>query len=142
MLVRCQLLWLVAIPLLVTGCSDNGMGLVPVSGKVTFAGNPPPAGGTISFNPITVQEGLPRRPGTAKFEADGAFAVTSFKPGDGLVPGTYHPRIQCWKGQPNSNDPSSFDRLNYVPKDFEPKPIVVEAGAGAVEVTIDVPRLN
>jgi hypothetical protein len=126
----------------VAGCADNGLGLVPVNGKVTFAGQPPPKGGTITFNPITVQEGLPRRPGTAQFTADGSFTVTSFKKGDGLVPGTYHPRVACWKAPPDSNDPSSFERLNYVPADFQPEPIVVEAGADSVDVTIDVPRLN
>jgi hypothetical protein len=127
---------------IVSGCSDNGLGLVPVSGKVTFVGQPPPKGGTITFNPITVQEGLPRRPGTAQFEQDGSFTVTSFKKGDGLVPGTYHPRVACWKAPPDSNDPSSFDRFNYVPKDFQPEPIVVEADADSVDVTINVPRLN
>jgi hypothetical protein len=126
----------------IVGCSDNGLGLVPVSGKVTFAGQPPPKGGTITFNPITVQEGLPRRPGTAQFAQDGTFTVTSFKKGDGLVPGTYHPRVACWKAPPDSNDPSSFDRLNYVPKDFQPDPIVVAADADEVDVIIDVPRLN
>jgi hypothetical protein len=68
--------------------------------------------------------------------------VTSFKKGDGLIPGTYHPRVACWKAPPDSNDPSSFDRLNYVPKDFQPVPIEVAADAGEVDVVIDVPRLN
>jgi hypothetical protein len=136
------LLLLLTLLIGIPGCSDNALGLVPVSGKVTFAGQPPPKGGTITFNPITVQEGLPRRPGTAQFDQDGTFTVTSFKKGDGLVPGTYHPRVACWKAPPDSNDPSSFERLNYVPKDFEPEPILVEAGADSVDVTINVPRKN
>ena len=73
---------------------------------------------------------------------EGAFTVTSYEEGDGLVPGTYHPRIQCWKGTPSSSDPGSYERLNYVPANFEPEPIVVEVGSDALEVTIDVPRKN
>ena len=142
MLMRWLILIWIGLPLIVAGCSENGLGLVSVRGKVTFAGGPPPKGGSITFNPVTVEEGMPRRPGTAQFDESGAFAVTSFKKGDGLVPGTYHPRISCWKAPPDSNDPSSFDRLNYVPKNFVPQPIVVERGTGEVEVTIDVPELN
>jgi hypothetical protein len=126
----------------IAGCNGDDKGLVPVSGKVTFAGGPPPANGTITFNPIEVAEGRPRRPGRAQFDKEGAFTVTSYEEGDGLVPGTYHPRIQCWNGTPSSSDPGSYERLNYVPANFEPKPIVVDAESGAVEVTIDVPRKN
>jgi hypothetical protein len=117
--------------------------MVPVSGKVTFQGAPPPVAGTISFVPISVQEGLPHRPGTAQFSTDGTFRVTSFKPNDGLLPGKYGARIDCWKGNPaTSSDPNAFEKLNYVPKDFAPPPVVVDAKSGGVEVAIDVPKMN
>jgi len=122
------------------GCGNNGLPLVPVSGKVTFAGAKPPAAGTVTFTPINVQQGLPHRPGSAHFDEQGDFQVTSFKEKDGLIPGTYYARVTCWKGKPSSSDPSSFERLNYVPKDFQAAPVVVDKKAGSVEVAIDVPR--
>jgi hypothetical protein len=124
----------------IAGCSDSGLPVVPVSGTITFAGSPPPKSGTVTFTPISVDAGLPNRPGNAVFDTDGRFQVTSFKENDGLIPGTYHARVSCWMGTPNSSDPSSFDRLNYVPLGFEPSPIVVNADADDVKVTIDVPK--
>jgi hypothetical protein len=126
----------------VSGCGDSAVRTIPVSGKVTFVGGPPPKNGTIIFTPIKVDEGLPSRPGRAQFDKDGAFTATSFQQGDGLLPGTYHANISCWKGNPDSNDPSSFERLNYVPKDFRPEPITVAADADQVNVEINVPELN
>jgi hypothetical protein len=111
-----------------------------VNGTITFQGAPPPAIGRISFVPISVTEGLPRRPGSAAFGTDGTFQVTSFTKDDGLVPGTYSARIECWKGNPaTSGEPNAFEKLNYVPKDFAPPPVVVDAKSGHVDVTIDVP---
>ena len=133
-------LLIVGLVVIASGCGEKGLGLVPVSGKVTFAGGAPPAEGVITFTPIKVQEGLPSRPGTGAFDKQGDFQVASFKPGDGLLPGTYYPKVTCWMGKPNSSDPSSFERLNYVPKDFEAPPVVVDASKGKVEIAIDVPK--
>jgi hypothetical protein len=124
----------------VAGCSDNGLPLVPVTGTVTFSGGPPPKAGTVTFTPVAIEPGLPNRPGNAAFDTDGRFQVTSFKKNDGLIPGTYHAIVSCWQGTPSSSDPSSFERLNYVPAAFSPDPVVVSADVGSVEVTIDVPK--
>jgi hypothetical protein len=139
---RLVLLLLVLAVSAETGCGDSGVRTVPVNGKVTFVGGPPPTGGTIIFSPTTVAEGVPNRPGRAQFDKQGSFTVTSFQKDDGLLPGTYHPNISCWKGNPDSNDPSSFERLNYVPKDFKPEPVTVSADADEVNVVINVPELN
>lgn len=125
---------------LATGCEKSGTQTVPVHGKLTFAGGPPPAAGAITFIPLKVQDGMPRRPGSAHFNEQGDFKVTSFKENDGLVPGTYTVRIECWMGNPNSDDPSSFERLNYVPSGFQPPDIQVDPNAGSVEVKLDVPK--
>jgi hypothetical protein len=122
------------------GCSDNGIPVIPVNGKITFAGGPPPKPGSITFTPISVAEGLPNRPATAMFNVDGAFQVTSFKENDGLIPGTYHARVDCWKQQPTLNNPITFETYNDVPKDFMPPPIAIGADADVVEVVIDVPK--
>jgi hypothetical protein len=122
------------------GCDDSGLPTVPVRGKVTFAGGPPPKPGSVAFAPITVAEGLPHRPGTANFGTDGEFQVTSFHENDGLIPGTYQASVDCWLKNPNPSEPSSFERFNAVPKGFQPPPITVDADAGVVEVAIDVPK--
>jgi hypothetical protein len=115
--------------------------MVPVRGKVTFQGSAPPARGTVIFVPITVQEGLPRRPGSAEFGTDGVFRVTSFRQNDGLLPGIYSAKVTCWKGNPyTSGDPTAFDKFSYVPKDFNPQPVEVDSKLGKVEVAIDVPK--
>jgi hypothetical protein len=124
----------------VAGCGGKGLPVVPVKGKVTFAGGPPPAAGTISFTPVRIAEGLPNRPGRATFDKEGNFSVTSFSQNDGLLPGTYHASVSCWMGTPSSGDPSSFERLNYVPKSFVAPPVEVDREAGSVEIAIDVPK--
>ena len=129
-----------ALSTVVAGCGDSGLPVVPVSGKITFAGGPPPKAGTVTFVPIAVDAGMPNRPGNAVFDQQGDFQVTSFKENDGLVPGTYHARVSCWSGTPSSSDPGSFERLNYVPADFQPEPVIVQADADNVEVAIDVPK--
>jgi hypothetical protein len=113
---------------------------VPVSGRITFSGADCPAEGTIVFSPVAVEKGLPRRPGTAQFRQDGVFTVTSFRQGDGLIPGRYRPIISCWKGEPRNDDPSSFERLNYVPTNFKADEIIVSRSDTTVEVKVDVPK--
>jgi hypothetical protein len=125
---------------LVAGCGDGGLPVVPVNGKVTFAGGPPPKPGTITFTPIRPAEGMPSRPATANFDANGNFHVTSFKEHDGLVPGTYHACIDCWMRPPTLTNPITFETYNYVPKNFEPPPIAVDPDANVIEVVIDVPK--
>ena len=107
---------------------------VPVQGQVTFAGGPCPAPGTVFFGPLEVADGLPRRPGRGRFDTDGKFTVQSFAPGDGLVPGRYRIRLQCWKVAPS---PSSVG-VSYLPPGYQAPELVVEPN-GPVEVRYDVP---
>lgn len=126
--------------LLIGGCGSDRPITVPVSGHITFGGGACPAEGTIVFSPIAVEKGLPRRPGTARFQPDGAFTVTSFHEGDGLIPGHYRPIVSCWKGEPRNEDPSSFERLNNVPSNYKPEEVVVAPSDNAVVVKLDVPK--
>jgi hypothetical protein len=128
------------LTIIVGGCSGKHSMTVPVSGHITFAGGACPAEGTIVFSPVAVEKGLPRRPGMAKFQQDGAFTVTSFREGDGLIPGHYRPIVSCWKGEPRNDDPSSFERLNYVPSNYKAAEVVVAPTGNAVVVTLDVPK--
>jgi hypothetical protein len=121
------------------GCSGEGLPTVPVSGLITFGGSAPPAKGSIAFSPISVEQGMPRRPGTAEFDVDGRFAATSFREGDGLLPGRYRAIVSCWTGEPSNSDPKSFERLNAVPKSYEPEEFTVKPNGEPVTLTINVP---
>jgi hypothetical protein len=122
------------------GCSSDKPLTVPVSGRITFGRGACPAEGMIVFSPVAVEKSLPRRPGTARFQQDGAFTVTSFREGDGLIPGRYRPIISCWKGEPRNDDPSSFERLNYVPSNFKADVVTVSGSDSAIRVNVDVPK--
>ena len=133
---------LACLVLLMSGCwGGNELGLVPVSGTITFSGGPPPAEGRITFSPTEVAPGKPRRPARGPFGTDGKFEAESFKPGDGLVPGTYKVGISCVKG-PYSDMASKeeIEALSYVPADFEPPNLVIEEGSGSVTYDLDVPK--
>ena len=70
------------------------------------------------------------------FDVDGTFEVTSFELGDGLVPGTYRVRIECWEQYPGDFRPG----VSYVPEKYEPEQLVIEDDTReAVEVSYDVP---
>jgi hypothetical protein len=127
----------------IVGCGSSGPELVPVSGTVTFSGGPPPAPGTINFvlRPRTGLSGVPNRPGTASFDKDGKFVVSSFKKDDGLMPGTYVAAIICYMGTPSEANPQSFIDLNAAPQDFAPE-LVVEQGSKPIVKTFDVPSKN
>lgn len=130
---------LCALFLLYTGCGkSSSVDVVPVSGNVTIAGAAPTKEGRITFTVIEPAEGYPSRPGTARFVADGSFVATSFEEGDGLVPGRYSAVIQYYEQEPTDDDPTSYDRLNLVPKDYRPE-VVVGKTAGSVEANFDIP---
>jgi hypothetical protein len=113
---------------------------VPVTGKVTFAGNSPPADGTITFMPVEAKEGLPRRPGSGRFSsADSSYEVTSFYPGDGLIPGRYEINISCYTKPPTSARPETFVTHNAVPENWRPAELVVPEDADELELDYDVP---
>lgn len=94
--------WFIAT-LVVTAClgCDNGPQTVPVSGRVTLDGGPWPRRGMLFFAPSEPAEGFPRRPGTADFNEDGEFEASSFKTGDGLLPGKYVVNVECWEVPPS-----------------------------------------
>jgi hypothetical protein len=77
------------------GCSDgNPFEYVPVSGQLTYEdGSLIPAGGMrLQFEPLDVTpiDGMYPRPASTGLDAEGRFAeVTSYKFGDGLMPGRH-----------------------------------------------------
>src|SRR5688572_27101911 len=83
----------------VSGCGED-RGLVPVRGRVTFDGGPPPKPGRLNFGPTKSADGFVQRPGHAGFDADGKFEVTSYQSGDGLTPGSYRINVLCVERDP------------------------------------------
>ena len=120
------------------GCGSDLPPTIKVSGKVTFDGGPCPKEGVVMLSPLEVADGMPRRPAYGAFGKDGKFAMTSFRDGDGLVPGRYAVRVDCWKRAPSGNGepPISYVAENYTPPELE-----VKLGDGAKELNLDVPKL-
>ena len=63
------------------------------------------------------------------------FTVTSFSEGDGLVPGSYRVRVECWKKVPTMGTPGE----SYIAADYQLTTVEVGAEAGTVDVPLDVP---
>ena len=120
------------------GCGSDGPETVRIYGTITADGSVCPGGGTIYFQPIkSARADLPQRPATADFEADGKFRVTSFDDGDGLVPGDYQVRVECWLSRAQGYDKPG---IPWGPGAYTlPTPLVVEPGQGSVGVDIDIP---
>lgn len=121
------------------GCgTSHGLPLVPVSGQITFAGGPCPAAGTVTYSPIEIDAGLPRRPGSATFYEDGAFVVTTFKQGDGILPGRYKTTISCNSGLPDPRSADPWGDVSYIAKDYQSPELIVTAGSDPIVVNYDV----
>lgn len=67
---------------LLFGCGAAGSKTAIVKGTVTFKGKPVP-NGTVTFVPASGHHA------TGEIRPDGSYTLTSFRPGDGAVPGTY-----------------------------------------------------
>ncbi len=136
----CAALWAAAVLAAAAGCRGNYPATVPVRGRVTYNGGAWPGGGTIYFLPEKPAEAHGHHPGMASFGPDGAFTVRTFTAGDGLAPGTYVVRIECWKVPPAMGGPLPE---SYLPIDYQTgrrslPNLVVEPGARRVWFEYDV----
>ena len=115
--------------MLLQGCS-NSPRCIPVSGTVTLDGGPVPGPGFIYFTiDSTGKEGV-SRPANAPFDADGKFKATSFVAGDGLMPGHYHLRVDCWKTAPNMD---GIPVVSYLPAKYR------DASKSGLELIVAAP---
>ncbi|MFO0897139.1 MAG: hypothetical protein U0836_06870 [Pirellulales bacterium] len=94
---RASVLAVAACMVALSGCGRSSLEMVPVEGVVAFKAAQTPEAATVYFSPVEPAPGLPRRPGTGKLAADGSFKAASFKPGDGLVPGKYRIKVECFR---------------------------------------------
>ena len=58
------------------GCGPKHPATVPIRGTVTYGGGPWPKDGTLFFTIADARSELPQRPGIAKFDVQGNFAVS------------------------------------------------------------------
>lgn len=127
--------WLtIATACVVVGCS-RGNGTVPVTGRVAFAGQRPPAECVVMFVPLGGIDG-PLRAGKAVCHRDGAFSATTFRLGDGLVPGRYRVLLRCIVTGSTEGELA----VSAVPEGFEYPVVDVAPESPGVRLAIDVPQ--
>ena len=97
-------------------CRRNDVELVLVEGTITLGGGEWPRPGMLAFTPVQRGTGVPLRPGWANFGKDGRFRATTFKEGDGLVPGTYRVAVEALLSPWEMDKPRP---LSCVPAEFE-----------------------
>lgn len=118
---RCSVAALLALVLLVVGgCSRDRRPPLPktfpVTGIVSFDGKPL-SGATVMFNP-TAGDG---HGSIALTDATGRYKLTTFKPGDGVVPGDYKVAItKIELGGSRSDSPTAVapDPKNVLPAKY------------------------
>jgi|GEM_PF-406927 len=119
---------------LLAGCGGSEVELVDVYGTVTLDGSPMPGEGTLIFTPLKAAEGLPKLPGTARFDADGEYRAKSLKSEFGLVPGRYRVVVHCWEVEPRMGGP---EPVSFIPTHYtiaaltKLEELVVPSGAGS-----------
>ena len=126
------------VALVFAGCS-NSPRCIPVSGTVTLDDAKVPGPGFIYFTTAAAgQEGVSSRPGTAAFDADGRYTATTFAPGDGLLPGTYNLRVDCWQTAPNMEGKPV---VSFIPARYQnaaSSELVLTVNQDARQITFDV----
>jgi hypothetical protein len=129
---------------LLLGCSRvrPGIEIVKVEGRVSYGGQPMPAGGRLLFLPMAAGDDRgstrPNRPASATFAADGRFQATSWEPGDGLVPGRYAVVVECWQTPPTMGGPPA---VSHVPEAYQSPattPLKLEVPGGGKPVRADL----
>jgi hypothetical protein len=87
--------------------------------------------------------GLACRPATGEFDTDGTLTVTTFKKGDGLLPGTYKIAVSCWDTAPQMGSPvaaKSYITVRYRSAATSGLEVTVSPGQRRVEVNLDIPK--
>ncbi len=126
--------------LVAAGCGSGEPKCIPVSGKVTLDGGKVPGPGFIYFTTDGTGKVITSRPGTAEFDAEGNYRAQSFVPGDGLLPGKYTLRVDCWKTAPNMDGKPvvSFLPRRYQDASQSKLELNVEQDAKPVTYNIDL----
>ncbi|QDU26932.1 hypothetical protein ETAA8_20160 [Anatilimnocola aggregata] len=113
-----------------SGCgrTEKRIKVVPVTGKVTFAGEVP-AGATIVLHPVGKLEVADVAP-SATVKNDGTFKISVYGDGDGAPPGEYVATIEWFKIVTGPNGDGGGRGPNVIPvkysrKDLSPVKVTV-----------------
>ena len=124
------------------GCSDDHPETVRVTGRVTLNGGAWPKSGLLMFLPTQGAEGLTIRPATAPFDENGEFEAQTWKPGSGVIPGSYKIYVECWIHPPSMipGDPpaQSAVPIKYQSPDTSGMTLEVTRGSGRQKVEWDI----
>lgn len=133
----------IVLVLLLAGCDDGGPSPIPVDGTVTFGGGSWPKPGRLNFTLESPVSGSTGRPATGDFDTDGRVIVTSFKKGDGLLPGKYKIGVECWETPPQMNGtarPKSYVSERFQSPATSGLTVSVEAAERVVHLKLDVAK--
>jgi hypothetical protein len=100
--------------LVVSGCGEKGLHVVPVSGKVVVQGQPA-AGAQVVLHPVGAKVDQTFS-AVGKVQDDGTFKISAFGNGDGAPPGEYVATVQWFKLV--QNDGGAGPGPNVIPRDY------------------------
>jgi hypothetical protein len=122
---RVSLVALLPALTMLVGCGESRIEVVPVSGRVTFAGQPP-AGAQIVLHPANTSNPSDVAP-SGRVGNDGSFTITAYEQGDGAPPGEYVATIQWYKIDPKEGIPGP----NVIPEEY------AKAATSPIKVTVN-----
>ena len=93
------------------GCGTQFPKTVVILGAVTWQ-DKPLTNGRVVFHPHQIEEGLPKRPATGDLDEQGRFQLTTFRAGDGVMPGSYRVCVISYENAPSADD----DVTVFVPR--------------------------
>jgi len=120
----------------VLGCGSGApFEYVPISGKVVYEDGSPVTAGKVHFvSDAPAKDGMHPRTATAYINSDGTFdSVTSYKPGDGLIPGKHKVAIMF---------ATDLNGKSLVPKKYESmvtSPLVIDTADAPLLIKIPKP---
>ncbi len=125
------------------GCTRNPFNLQPVSGTVKYEDGTVPEGeyGLVRLEPVAPhKDKYSPRAGTGQLMPDGKFDLMTFKPADGIIPGTYRVVLLIWKTYRGHEPviPRAYSNAETTPIE----PIVVNVGQNRFDFVIqkDLPN--
>jgi hypothetical protein len=115
---------------LLAGCTSQGPTLpatVEARGKVLLPDGRPLPGGRVTLNPQAATE----VEAFGDVNPDGTFTLTTYKPGDGAVPGTYVVTVSPFNYRSKTGSPTKIAAAGQIPARYG------DAGTSGLKVTIN-----
>jgi hypothetical protein len=107
MTIRFALLLLLVLPLAPAGCSgDRRPTTIAVTGRISYEGRPL-AAGAITFYPDDAQKETTTRPALGVIDEQGRYSLSTFRTGDGAMPGAYRVSIESLSNERSIERPDA-----------------------------------